>query len=124
MPSIQQGKCCKPVKRNRGEFKVVSAKVQLGCPLQVKEQSIQKLADLYAAKEDAPALKTLLVELRPLFDVIPKAKTAKIVRTIIEAIAKVPNSTLLQVRICGNLRIEYHARSVCAAAGLPSWSQD
>ncbi|KAK9789747.1 hypothetical protein WJX73_005581 [Symbiochloris irregularis] len=68
--------------------------------VKVKEQSIQKLADLYASKEDAQALKTLLVELRPLFDVIPKAKTAKIVRAIIEAIAKVPDSTLLQVEVC------------------------
>ena len=39
----------------------------------------------------------LLTELRPLFAVIPKAKTAKIVRTIIETIAKVPNSAQLQV---------------------------
>ena len=67
--------------------------------IKIKEQAIQKLADLYAAQKDAAALKTLLVELRPLFGVIPKAKTAKIVRTIIEAIAKVPDSTLLQVRV-------------------------
>lgn len=65
--------------------------------VKVKEQAIQKLADLHASRNDATALKTLLVELRPLFGVVPKAKTAKIVRTIIEAIAKVPDSTVLQV---------------------------
>ena len=61
-------------------------------------QAIQKLNDLYANQHDAGALRRLLTELRPLFAVIPKAKTAKIVRTIIETIAKVPNSTQLQVR--------------------------
>ena len=50
-------------------------------------------------QKDAGALRNLLTELRPLFAVITKAKTAKIVRTIIETIAKVPNSTQLQV--CG-----------------------
>ena len=65
--------------------------------VKVKEQSIQKLADLYAEQKNAAALKQLLIDLRPLFGIIPKAKTAKIVRTIIEAIAKVPDSTLLQV---------------------------
>lgn len=67
--------------------------------VKVKEQAIQKLADLYATDKNATALKGLLVELRPLFNVVAKAKTAKIVRTIIEAIAKVPDSTLLQVGV-------------------------
>ena len=61
-------------------------------------QAIQKLGDLYAKQKDAEALRRLLTDLRPLFASIPKAKTAKIVRTIIETIAKVPNSTQLQVR--------------------------
>ena len=60
-------------------------------------QAIQKLGDLYAKQKDAEALRRLLTDLRPLFASIPKAKTAKIVRTIIETIAKVPNSTQLQV---------------------------
>jgi 26S proteasome regulatory subunit N6 len=65
--------------------------------VKIKEQAIQKLADLYASKKEAAALRSLLTELRPLFGVIPKAKTAKIVRTIIETISKVPDSTDLQV---------------------------
>lgn len=65
--------------------------------VKIKEQAIQKLADLYASKKEAAALRSLLTELRPLFGVIPKAKTAKIVRTIIETISKVPGSTDLQV---------------------------
>lgn len=65
--------------------------------IKIREQAIQKLADLYAAKGNAAALRSLLTELRPLFALIPKAKTAKIVRTIIETISKVPDSTELQV---------------------------
>jgi 26S proteasome regulatory subunit N6 len=52
---------------------------------------------VYAKEKDAVALKKLLTELRPLFSSFTKAKTAKIVRTIIETIAKVPDSTQLQV---------------------------
>jgi 26S proteasome regulatory subunit N6 len=44
------------------------------------------------------ALRGLLTELRPLFGAIPKAKTAKLVRGLIEAISKVPDSTQLQVQ--------------------------
>ena len=60
-------------------------------------QAIQRLSHVYAKQEDAEALRKLLTELRPLFGAITKAKTAKIVRNVIETIAKVPNSTQLQV---------------------------
>ena len=60
-------------------------------------QAIQKLSDVYTKQKDAGALRQLLTDLRPLFSVFTKAKTAKIVRTIIETIAKVPDSTQLQV---------------------------
>ena len=65
--------------------------------VKVREAAVQQLADLYAKQKDAAALKQLLVELRPMFATIAKAKTAKLVRTIIEAIARVPDSTQLQV---------------------------
>ena len=68
-----------------------------GDNVRVKETAVQQLADTYAKQKDAAALKQLLVELRPLFGVISKAKTAKLVRVIIEAIAKVPDSSQLQV---------------------------
>jgi 26S proteasome regulatory subunit N6 len=67
--------------------------------IKVKEQAIGKLAELLVKQQDAAALASLLTELRPLFNAIPKAKTAKLVRTIIDSIAKVPNSSQLQV--CG-----------------------
>ena len=45
--------------------------------VKVKEQGIDALSKLLAKLQDAPALKLLLTELRPLFAVVPKAKTAK-----------------------------------------------
>ena len=71
-----------------------------GAAMQVREAAVQQLAELYAKQQDAAALKELLVELRPMFAVIPKAKTAKLVRTTIEAMSKVPDSAQLQVGPC------------------------
>ncbi|KAK9808971.1 hypothetical protein WJX72_007193 [[Myrmecia] bisecta] len=68
--------------------------------IKVKEQAIQRLADIHVKQKDAQALRQLLTDLRPVFSVIPKAKTAKIVRTVIETIAKVPGSTALQLEVC------------------------
>jgi 26S proteasome regulatory subunit N6 len=76
-----------------------------------KEQALSKLADLLVKQQDATALAGLLTDLRPLFNAIPKAKTAKIVRTVIDSIAKVPNSTQLQVRSAKQQR--------CVLAGPP-----
>jgi 26S proteasome regulatory subunit N6 len=68
--------------------------------IKVKEQAVQALTDAYVAARDAEALAGLLSELRQFFSAIPKAKTAKLVRCIIDQIAKVPNSTDLQVKVC------------------------
>eukprot|EP00775_Hariotina_reticulata_P010484 gene10484-10643_t len=65
-----------------------------------KEDAINKLSEVYVKLQDAKALTDLLSQLRPFFGVIPKAKTAKIVRNIIDQIAKIPNSTDIQVAVC------------------------
>lgn len=62
-----------------------------------KEEAISQLSDAYVKQQDAKALTELLAQLRPFFAVIPKAKTAKIVRNIIDQITKIPNSTDIQV---------------------------
>ena len=86
--------------------------------IKVKEQALQSLANLYAKQRDASSLRKLLTDLRPLFALIPKAKTAKIVRTVIDTIAKVPNST--DVQVWGDL----HTTSLPATASrLPSHQQ-
>jgi len=63
-----------------------------------REAACQQLVDALVCNGDASALARLFEELRPLFAVLPKAKTAKLVRSVIEAIAKVPGSEDLQVR--------------------------
>lgn len=66
----------------------------------VKEVAITALTDVLATERDAEALKNILSELRPLYDTMPKAKTAKIVRTVIDALARVPDTTELQIEVC------------------------
>ncbi|KAF5830452.1 26S proteasome regulatory subunit [Dunaliella salina] len=65
-----------------------------------REAAITRLCELLVEKQDAQALAELLSQLRGFFGAIPKAKTAKIVRNIIDSIAKVPGSTQLLVDVC------------------------
>ena len=65
--------------------------------IKAKETAIAKVAELYVKLKDAGALRAFLTELRPQFNAFSKAKTAKIVRSIIDSIAKVPDSVALQV---------------------------
>lgn len=68
--------------------------------MKVKEKSLDELVRALVFKEDAQGLSELLKDLRGLFQLIPKAKTAKIVRTVIDGIAKIPNSTAILVEVC------------------------
>jgi len=65
-----------------------------------REAAITRLCELLVQKQEAQALAELLSQLRGFFGAIPKAKTAKIVRNIIDSIAKVPGSTQLLVNVC------------------------
>ncbi|KAG2520623.1 hypothetical protein JM16_005442 [Phytophthora kernoviae] len=55
----------------------------------VKEHSIYKLAQLYIQYGREKELATLLQSLRPFFATLARAKTGKIVRTVIDMVAKV-----------------------------------
>ncbi|KAL3622363.1 26S proteasome regulatory subunit rpn6 [Castilleja foliolosa] len=68
--------------------------------LRIKEQSIANLSDLLRQESRAQDLQNLLTKLRPFFSLIPKAKTAKIVRVIIDAVAKIPGTSDLQISLC------------------------
>ncbi|XP_002965093.2 26S proteasome non-ATPase regulatory subunit 11 homolog [Selaginella moellendorffii] len=68
--------------------------------LRVKEQAISVLSELFSQQKRAEDLRSLLTELRPFFAVIPKAKTAKIVRGVIDAVAKIPGTSTLQISLC------------------------
>ena len=56
----------------------------------VKESAIMKLGELYAEAKLADKLTAMVVALRPYFSICPKAKTAKIVRMLIDSLAKIP----------------------------------
>jgi len=68
--------------------------------VKVKEQAIYQLGEVYAKMGAGDKLGALLTNLRPFFAVIPKAKTAKIVRSLIDQVAKVPESSALQMNLC------------------------
>uniref|UniRef100_A0A7S0WQH3 PCI domain-containing protein n=1 Tax=Chlamydomonas leiostraca TaxID=1034604 RepID=A0A7S0WQH3_9CHLO len=68
--------------------------------VKIKENAITELSDRLVKAGDAKQLAGLLSQLRGFFNLIPKAKTAKIVRGIIDSIAKIPGSTQLQVDVC------------------------
>jgi len=65
-----------------------------------REEAALTLADLYANRGSSDKLVGLLEDLKPFFSTIPKAKTAKIVRAIIDAVSKIPGTTELQLKLC------------------------
>ncbi len=66
-----------------------------------REASILALAGLYAQSGQADKLSALLERAKPLFAELPKARTAKVVRTLIDHVAAVPRDTLeLQEKLC------------------------
>ncbi|XP_043696487.1 26S proteasome non-ATPase regulatory subunit 11 homolog [Telopea speciosissima] len=68
--------------------------------LRIKELALSKLTDLLKQENRALDLQSLLTQLRPFFALIPKAKTAKIVRGIIDAVAEIPGTSDLQISLC------------------------
>ncbi|KAK3184941.1 hypothetical protein Dsin_032227 [Dipteronia sinensis] len=68
--------------------------------LRIKEQAITNLSDYLREENRAQDLCNLLTQLRPFFSLIPKAKTAKIVRGIIDSVAKIPGTSDLQIALC------------------------
>ncbi|KAL2655540.1 hypothetical protein AAZV13_04G071900 [Glycine max] len=68
--------------------------------LRMKEQAITNLTKLLTDENRGEDLCSLLTQLRPFFSLIPKAKTAKIVRGIIDSVAKIPGTSDLQIALC------------------------
>jgi 26S proteasome regulatory subunit N6 len=68
--------------------------------LKLKERALDDVVRALVHVGDARGLRELLDRLRTLFHSIPKAKTAKIVRSVIEGIGKIPNSTDILVEVC------------------------
>lgn len=72
-----------------------------GSLVKIKEQAVYNLTKLYTQSSQQTALlRGLLVELRPFFGTVPKAKTAKIVKTILEMVDRGVEDVDLQQAIC------------------------
>ena len=65
--------------------------------LRTKELAITNLTNYLTEESRAEELRNLLTQLRPFFSLIPKAK---IVRGIIDAVAKIPGTSDLQISLC------------------------
>jgi len=68
--------------------------------VKLRERSIIGLGKIYSKQKNGAAIDALLKELRPLFTDISKAKAAKLVRTLIDAVSSIPDSVNLQVAMC------------------------
>ena len=66
----------------------------------LQEKAIYEMGEIFAARKDGEAIVQLMKDIRPFFSKIPKARTAKIVRTLMDLVAKVPDSVQLQLNVC------------------------
>jgi len=66
----------------------------------LKENAIYKLGALYARGRDPDKLRVLLQSIRPFFAAVAKAKTAKIVRSLIDLVAEIPDTLPFQIELC------------------------
>merc|ERR1711907_228520 len=67
--------------------------------IKIKEKAVTNLGKLHSVQANAGAIGDLLKELRPVFVAFPKAKTAKLARTLLDAMSKVPDSLELQLSL-------------------------
>lgn len=82
-------------------YKQVISKVDgAGVYAKFKEEAIYNLGSIYAKQKRTKDLSSLIVEIRPFFAEIPKAKTAKIVRKLIDLVGDASDDLSLQATLC------------------------
>eukprot|EP00842_Homolaphlyctis_polyrhiza_P004950 jgi/Hompol1/5456/HPOL_004451-RA len=82
------------------EILALSAAAKSEDELKVKETSILKLGELYRDLKKADDLAALIRSTQSFLLTMSKAKSAKIVRTLLDQFADIPNSLALQVEVC------------------------
>jgi 26S proteasome regulatory subunit N6 len=68
--------------------------------VKLKEKAVANLGKFYARQHQADNIAALLKDLRPVFATFPKAKTAKLVRGLLDGMSKIPDSLELQIELC------------------------
>lgn len=71
--------------------------------IKVKEQCIYRLARIYTEGRQFEQVMALLKSNNDFFGLLPKARTAKIVRNILNIVSSIPNSLAIQVELCKDL---------------------
>ena len=66
----------------------------------MKEESIYELGRIYAKLGDVSNAQQLMVEIRPFFKEISKPRSAKIIRTLIDDLATMPNAASFLISLC------------------------
>lgn len=64
------------------------------------ENTIINLGRVYATEGQAKRIQELLVQVKPLFVLLPNAKTAKIVHALINLVSKIPKEEELVIELC------------------------
>jgi len=72
--------------------------------VKAKEEAVAQLGACYVKAQDGEAIRRLLATLRPIFASVAKAKTAKLVRLLLDRVAQIPGTTALQVSLCSEIR--------------------
>lgn len=71
--------------------------------VKIKERCIYRLAQAYTELQELTKVASLLKDNGDFFSSLPKARTAKIVRNILNIVAKVPDSLTVQVSLCEDI---------------------
>ncbi|EPR62362.1 PCI domain-containing protein [Toxoplasma gondii RUB] len=68
--------------------------------MRLQEQGIALLASLYASQGDCESLQQLMRSSLPFFSLLAKARTAKLVRILVDAVAELPGAEHALVELC------------------------
>jgi 26S proteasome regulatory subunit N6 len=71
--------------------------------VKIKEKCMYKLGRLHTENKDMNAIISLMRKNGDFFAVIPKARTAKIVRNILNIVSSIPDSLDIQLKLCEDL---------------------
>lgn len=71
--------------------------------VKIKEKCIYRLGRLHTENKDMSAIMNLMRKNSDFFGTIPKARTAKIVRTILNIVSSIPDSVDIQMNLCQDL---------------------